>query len=125
MATVTVLNRKDATYEVRDGGSVLTAMRNNNAPWRSFCGGQALCGTCCMPVVSGNVAEPTQTEKYFIEGWGSHPNYRLASQTRAISGDVAVVSCLDENYDPQNAVAAYERGCQTAGVPSQTKTETK
>jgi ferredoxin len=125
MATVTVLNRESAHYEVRDGASVLTAMRTNNAPWRSFCGGQALCGTCCMLVVSGNVAEPTQTEKYFIEGWGYHPSYRLACQTRAMSGEVAVVSCMDENYDPQNSVAAYERGCQAAGVTSQTKTDAK
>jgi ferredoxin len=99
-------------------------MRTNNAPWRSFCGGQALCGTCCMLVVSGNVSEPTQTEKYFIEGWGYHPSYRLACQTRAL-GDTAVISCMDEGYDPQNSVAAYEKGCQSVGVESVTKTDAK
>jgi ferredoxin len=121
MAKVTVLNR-DAAYDVRDGSSVLTAMRTNNAPWKSFCGGQALCGTCCMLVVSGNVSEATPTEKYFIEGWGFHPTYRLACQTRAM-GDVAVISCMDEGYDPKDSVAAYEQGCKTLNVPSVTKTE--
>lgn len=109
MAIIHVINRQQQ-FEARDGSSVLKAAQDGNAQWRWFCGGQALCGTCAMLVVDGKVSEPTETERYFIEGWGYHPQFRLACQTRAW-GDVKVISCLDENYDPDSVVAAYGKAC--------------
>lgn len=109
---VDVVNRKEQ-FEGRDGGSVLKAAEASNARWRLFCGGQALCGTCAMLVVDGKVSEPTQIERYFIEGWGYHPQFRLACQTRAW-GEIKVVSCMDEGYDPQAVKAAYDKACAAA-----------
>jgi ferredoxin, 2Fe-2S len=111
MATITVLNRQQS-FTARDGSSILKAALDNKAVWRWFCGGQALCGTCCMLVVSGKVSDPTESERYFIEGWGYHPNFRLACQTRAL-GDVAVVSCMEEDYDPDAVLAAYDKAAAT------------
>ena len=107
MATIKVLNRQQQ-FEGRDGGSVLKAAQDSGAEWRWFCGGQALCGTCAMLVVNGKVSDPTEIERYFIEGWGYHPRFRLACQTRAW-GDVSVISCLDEGYDPDAVAAAFGR----------------
>jgi ferredoxin len=101
---------RDRAFEERDGASVLKAAQNGQAAWRAFCGGQALCGTCAMLVVDGKVSEPTTIERYFIEGWGYHPQFRLACQTRAW-GEVKVVSCMDQNYDPEATVAAYDAAC--------------
>jgi ferredoxin len=112
MAIITVVDRPQP-IEGRDGISVLKAAQDGNAPWRSFCGGRALCGTCAMVVVDGKVSEPTEIERYFIEGWGYHPNFRLACQTRAW-GDVKVISCMDEGYDPDSVVAAYRKACGDA-----------
>jgi ferredoxin len=106
---------REAVFEARDGTSVLKAAQDEKAAWRWFCGGQALCGTCAMLVVDGKVSEPTTIERYFIEGWGYHPHFRLACQTRAW-GEVSVVSCMDEGYDPAAVVAAYDAAC---GAPSE------
>jgi ferredoxin len=112
MAVITVMNRPQR-IEARDGVSVLKAAQDANAKWKSFCGGHALCGTCAMVVVDGTVSEPSEIERYFIEGWGYHPNFRLACQTRAL-GDVRVVSCMDEGYDPARVVAAHRNACGNA-----------
>jgi ferredoxin len=104
MAIITVVNRRQQ-FESRDGVSVLKAAQDGNTPWKSFCGGHALCGTCAMVVLDGKVSEPTEVERYFIEGWGFHPNFRLACQARAL-GDLKVVCCMDEGYDPERVVAA-------------------
>ena len=112
MAIIDVLNRQQR-FEGRDGGSVLKAAQDNKVPWRWFCGGNALCGTCAMLVVDGKVSEPTETERYFIEGWGYHPNFRLACQARAW-GEVKVISCMDEGYDPECVKAAYGKALNAA-----------
>jgi len=107
VATVNVVNRQQK-IEGREGNSVLKIAQDNKADWRFFCGGMAYCGTCAMLVVDGKVSEPTDVERYFIEGWGFHPNFRLACQTRAW-GEVKVVCCLDEGYDPDRVKAAYDK----------------
>jgi ferredoxin len=107
VATVNVVNRQQK-IEGREGASVLKIAQDNQADWRCFCGGLALCGTCAMLVVEGTVSEPTKIEQYFIEGWGCHPQFRLACQTRAW-GEVKVVSLLDEGYDPDKVKAAYDK----------------
>jgi ferredoxin len=112
MAKIDILNRKQE-IEGRDGRSVLTIANEQGADWRSFCGGMALCGTCAMLVVEGKVSEPTDIERYFIEGWGCHPQFRLACQTRAW-GEVKVVSLLDEGYDPDKVAAAYDKATGAA-----------
>lgn len=109
MAVITVVNRPQQ-FEARDGASVLKAAQDSRAPWKCFCGGHALCGTCAMIVVDGKVSPPTEIERYFIEGWGYHPNFRLACQARAL-GDLKVVSCMDEGYDPDSVLAAHRRAC--------------
>ena len=112
MATVNVVNRGQK-IEGREGSSVLTIAQKAQADWRHFCGGMAFCGTCAMLVVDGKVSEPTEVERYFIEGWGYHPNFRLACQTRAW-GEVKVVSLLDEGYDPDKVKAAYDKATGAA-----------
>ena len=106
-ATINVVNREQK-IEGREGSSILKIAQDASADWRHFCGGMAFCGTCAMLVVDGKVSEPTEVERYFIEGWGYHPNFRLACQTRAW-GEVKVVSLLDEGYDPDKVVAAYDK----------------
>jgi ferredoxin len=106
---------RDGALETRDGASVLKAAQDSKAAWRWFCGGQALCGTCAMLVVDGRVSEPTIIERYFIEGWGYHPKFRLACQTRAW-GEVRVVSCMDQGYEPTAVIAAYEAACGKEGI---------
>jgi ferredoxin len=110
MAIIDVLGRPQP-IEARDGSSVLKAAQDSNVPWRWFCGGQALCGTCAMLVVDGKVSEPTDIERYFIEGWGYHPRFRLACQTRAW-GQVTVISCMDAGYDPDSVVAAFAKASE-------------
>ncbi len=75
---VKVLNRDTQPFEVKDGRTLLTGARGAGLPWRWYCGGEALCGTCCVLVVEGALGEPGELERYFIEGWGYHPSFRLA-----------------------------------------------
>ncbi len=107
MAIIEVLNG-NIRCEGRDGASVLKAAQDSNVPWRWFCGGNALCGTCAMLVVDGKLSEPSEIERYFIEGWGYHPNFRLACQARAW-GEVKVIRCMDEDYDPDSVKAAWRK----------------
>lgn len=105
MPKVTVANTNES-FTVRKGRSLLSGAKGANSPWRSYCGGMALCGTCCMLVVEGEFESPEDTERYFIEGWGYHPNYRLGCQAKVI-GNATVISCADEGYEPDKAMAAY------------------
>jgi ferredoxin len=106
MPTVKVVNRNDETFEVRKGGTALSGARAAKKDWRWYCGGQALCGTCCMLVVDGELEKPGELEQYFIEGWGYHPSYRLACQAK-VTGDVSVIACADEGYDKDAVIGAY------------------
>ena len=107
MPSVKILNRDDQSFDVRQGRTVLTGANEADVRWRSYCDGQALCGTCCMLVVDGELDKPSEIERYFIEGWGYHPSYRLACQARVV-GDVTVVSCADEGYEQGAVLAAYD-----------------
>jgi len=106
MPTVTVVNRGES-FDVQQGRTVLTGAQKSGARWRSYCGGQALCGTCCMLVVDGELDPPSDTERYFIEGWGYHPAYRLACQAR-VTGNVSVVSCADAGYEKDSVLKAFD-----------------
>lgn len=106
MFKVTIANRNQ-TFTVQKGRSVLSGAKAADTSWRSYCGGMALCGTCCMLVVTGELESPEDTEQFFIEGWGYHPGYRLACQAKA-KGDLTVISCADEGFEPTKAIAAYE-----------------
>jgi ferredoxin len=107
MPTIRVLNRNDETITVKEGRTVLVGAQGSGVKWRAYCGGMALCGTCAMLVVDGDVAPPSDTERYFIEGWGYHPAYRLACQAR-VNGDSAVISCADAGYKQDAVIGAYE-----------------
>ena len=111
MPVVKVLNRDDLTFEARKGATVLAGARGAKADWRWYCGGQALCGTCCMLVVDGELDKPGATEQYFIEGWGYHPSYRLACQAK-ITGDVSVIACADEGFEKEAVLKAYTAACE-------------
>jgi len=106
MPTVTVLNRGQS-FEVQQGRSLLTGAQKAGQRWRAYCGGKALCGTCCMVVVDGELGPPGDIERYFIEGWGYHPGYRLACQA-SVTGDVTVISCADEGYERDRVLQVYE-----------------
>ena len=106
MPNVTVVNR-DATFAVKQGRTVLTGAQETETRWRKYCGGQALCGTCCMIVVDGEIDPPNDIERYFIEGWGYHPNFRLACQAR-VNNDISVVCCGDEGFERDRVMHAVE-----------------
>jgi ferredoxin len=108
MPTVTVRNRQNKSFEVKQGRTLLTGAREAEVDWRWYCGGLALCGTCCMLVVDGELEAPNDIERYFIEGWGYHPSFRLACQAK-VTRDVGVIVCGDEGYEAPNVVAAYDR----------------
>ncbi len=110
MPKVRVLNRDDQSITVKQGRTVLVGANESNARWRAYCGGMALCGTCCMIVVDGELAPPNDIERYFIEGWGYHPNYRLGCQAK-VTGDVSVISCDQEGYEKEAVLKAYDAAC--------------
>jgi len=107
MPVVTVKNRENQTFDVKQGRTLLTGAREAGLAWRWYCGGEALCGTCCMLVVEGELEPPNDIERYFIEGWGYHPSFRLACQAR-VKEPVSVISCADEDYDKDKVLQAYE-----------------
>ncbi len=107
MPKVKVLNREGQEFDVHQGRTLLLGAREAEVPWRWYCGGQALCGTCCVLVVEGELDKPTETERYFIEGWGFHPGYRLACQAR-VTQEVSVISCADEGFERDRSIKAWE-----------------
>ncbi len=107
MPTVTIVNRDNQTFDVKQGRTVLTGARDSDQPWRWYCGGEALCGTCCMLVVDGELEPPNDIERYFIEGWGYHESFRLACQAR-VKGPVSVIACGDEGYNRDTVLDVYE-----------------
>lgn len=111
MATVKVVNRGNVAFAARNGGTVLAGARAAKEEWRWYCGGQALCGTCCMLVVEGELEKPGEIEQYFIDGWGYHPSYRLGCQAR-VKGDVSVVACADEGFEKHAVLKAFEKACE-------------
>ena len=115
MPTIKVLNRNDVAFEVRQGQTVLAGAKDAATRWRSYCGGMALCGTCCMLVVDGELDKPSEIEQFFIEGWGYHPSFRLGCQAR-VTGDAAVVSCADAGYEKDAVLEAFEEARKRLGA---------
>ncbi len=108
MPKVSVVNRPDQEFEVFQGRTLLVGAREAGVTWRMYCGGQSLCGTCALLVVEGEMGAPTETEQYFIEGWGYHPAYRLGCQAR-VTGEVKVINCADEGFEKEKVLAAWEK----------------
>lgn len=108
MAKVKILNRGDQEIDVPDGRTILAGAREANVEWRNYCGGMALCGTCAMIVVDGDLQPPPDIERYFIEGWGYHPNYRLGCQAR-VDGDLSVISCADAGFEKEAVLDYLEK----------------
>jgi ferredoxin len=103
-----VLNRQ-VEIHAQPGQSLLAAAQAAGQPWRRFCGASALCGTCAVIVVSGDVEEPRPREQVFIEGWGREPGFRLGCQLRGRDSDVCVVNCSDFDFDPDAIARALDR----------------
>jgi ferredoxin len=107
MPKVRVLNRNGETFDVKPGRTVLVGARDSGVKWRAYCDGMALCGTCALLVVDGEVGPPSEIERYFVEGWGYHPSYRLGCQCR-VNGEVSVVSCAEAGYKKDAVLKAYD-----------------
>ena len=107
MPAIKVLNCGGQSFDVKQGRTVLTGAREAQARWRSYCGGLALCGTCSMLVVDGKLDQPNDIERYFIEGWGYHPSFRLACQARVVE-EVSVICCGDEGFETEAVMAAFD-----------------
>ena len=110
MPTVTFANQ-DRTCDVRAGATLLVASQSNASPLSTYCAANALCGTCSVVLVRGNLAEPTEIERHFIDAWGYDPGFRLGCQAR-ITEDVTVIACGDEGHDREriSALATELRG---------------
>jgi ferredoxin len=106
MPKVKIANRGE-TYAVERNATVLNGIRKANGQFRSYCDMKAMCGTCSVLVVAGEISEPDRREQTFIDGWGFHPAFRIACHARVL-GDVTVISCDAEDYDPERCVAAYD-----------------
>lgn len=111
-----VLNRQ-VEIHAQPGQSLLSAAQASGQPWRRFCGASALCGTCAVIVVSGDVEEPRPREQVFIEGWGKLPGFRLGCQLRGRDSDVCVVNCSDFDFDPDAITRALE--CARSAHPEE------
>ncbi|MDB6000472.1 MAG: ferredoxin [Rhizobacter sp.] len=107
MPTIRVANR-NTQFDYEQNASLLSAALAAGQPWRSFCGGSALCGTCGVVVIEGELAAPRPREQVFMDGWGHEPGYRLACQARLNGADVTVVNCSDAGFDPHRIHAACE-----------------
>jgi len=108
MSKVKILNRDAQEIDIPDGRTILAGTREANVEWRNYCSGMALCGTCAMIVVDGDLRPPSDIERYFIEGWGYHPNYRLGCQAR-VDGDLSVISCADAGFEKEAVLDCLER----------------
>ena len=118
MPKVSVVNRTDQEFEVFQGRTLLVGAREAEVPWRWYCGGQALCGTCARLGVDGELGAPTETEQYFIEGWGYHPAYRLGCQAR-VTGEVKVINCADEGFEKEKVLQAWDKArADLPGAPA-------
>ncbi|MGY8817677.1 MAG: 2Fe-2S iron-sulfur cluster-binding protein [Rhodospirillales bacterium] len=106
MPLVTIINHDNITFDVKQDRSILAGAREAKLPWRSYCGGKALCGTCCVLVVDGVLEKPTDIERYFIEGWGYHSSFRLACQARVVE-PVSLISCADAGFEQGAVLAVY------------------
>jgi len=100
-----ILNRQQEV-DASPAQSLLVAAQAAGLPWRQFCGGSALCGTCAVVVVDGAPAEARPREALFIEGWGNHEGFRLGCQLKLADGDVSVINCSDFDFDPEAISAA-------------------
>ena len=118
MPKVTIANRGES-YGVEAGATLLNGVRANGGRFRSYCDMQAMCGTCCIMVVAGEISKAEAREQSFIDGWGFHPAYRLACLARVLS-DVTVISCDAEGFDPERCVAAYDTALAEIGSESVT-----
>lgn len=66
------------TFEVKNGQTLLEAMRNNNIAFEAPCGGKGICGKCAVKIVAGNDKLLLPEElKYFSEEQ-IETGYRLA-----------------------------------------------
>jgi ferredoxin len=108
--TVTFANT-GRSCEAREGATLLVASNASASPLATYCAANAMCGTCAVVLVKGELSEPTVTEGHFIDAWGFEPGYRLGCQARVIE-DVSVISCGDEGHDRERiaALAAQLRG---------------
>jgi len=82
-----------STFAVSPAFSVLVAAQRAGAPLRHDCGGKALCGTCRVRVVSGNLSPIGDRERARLEAVGAEPGVRLACQARPGS-DLALEAVL-------------------------------
>jgi ferredoxin len=115
MPKVKVDNRPVVELDVQQGRTLLMGAKEADVAWRAYCGGLALCGTCAVIVVDGAFDKPTETEGYFIEGWGYHPGYRLACQARVVQ-DVTVVNCADLGFEQDKVLAAWKAACDKLAI---------
>lgn len=75
-----------------EGETILDAVRSLGYVMDHACGGNALCGTCCVRVVSGEAGlTPIEAdERERLQELGLSGPHRLACQAR-IFGDIVVV----------------------------------
>jgi adenylate cyclase len=77
------------------GATMLEALRAEQIPHASVCGGRGRCTTCRVRIGAGSegVAAPSTLERNALERVGAPPNVRLACQCRA-HGSVAITPML-------------------------------
>jgi adenylate cyclase len=80
--------------------AILRAALRHGIPFTHACGGNAICSTCRVVVVSGSAAcrDRTPKERAIAERLGFSAEFRLACQTR-VSGDVTVRRLVLDSQD--------------------------
>ncbi|HET9480715.1 MAG TPA: 2Fe-2S iron-sulfur cluster-binding protein [Candidatus Polarisedimenticolia bacterium] len=89
--------QKDLSGQAEPGQPVHEALRRLGHAVEQVCGGNALCGTCCVIVCEGDeyLTPPGRAEVSRLAELGLGPPHRLACQARVASGtgEIRIVAC--------------------------------
>ncbi len=97
--------------EIKEGSSILEALRKSGVEITSLCGGFGLCGKCRVIVVSGgeNLSKPSDVEKKHLIREEIERGYRLACQAIVEKG------CVTINVPVESRARAGERKAVVEG----------
>lgn len=78
-------NGETKTFPISDKGSLLEELRAHKVPVPFSCGGEGVCTTCRVIIISGEVSPRTELERERANERGYDENERLSCQCKAES----------------------------------------